>query len=230
MNFLAPEKRQLRKLNLGCGHDLREGYINVDLHERHNPDLVADITNLQNLPSGHFDEIVAQDVLEHLERAKVPIALQEWSRLLANNGTLRIRVPSLVHMEKHLCIPENQTIEKADEIMHMIFGTQAYNGDYHLAGFTPLILKHRLQEAGMLICEAQLLWGLVYEVVGRKCNNLSDAKEIVHNLYYTTLNRPVDPSGLDYFTNALNKNQITIDQFLCTLKSSDEYKSQRFSG
>jgi hypothetical protein len=32
-----------RKLNLGCGWDKRDGYLNVDLHGSHDPDLVADV-------------------------------------------------------------------------------------------------------------------------------------------------------------------------------------------
>ncbi len=54
------------RLNLGCGWDLREGYLNVDVHDFHKPDLVADVTKLDMLPSGRYREIIAQDVLEHL--------------------------------------------------------------------------------------------------------------------------------------------------------------------
>ncbi|MBO9513995.1 MAG: methyltransferase domain-containing protein [Variovorax sp.] len=82
-----------RKLNLGCGFDIRPGYLNVDLHEWHKPDLVADITRLDMLPSGGFDEVVAQDVLEHLERHKVQGALDEWVRLLCEDGVIHIRAP-----------------------------------------------------------------------------------------------------------------------------------------
>ena len=30
-----------RRLNLGCGFDVRPGYLNVDLHAWHKPDLLA---------------------------------------------------------------------------------------------------------------------------------------------------------------------------------------------
>src|SRR3954449_9383032 len=52
------------RLNVGCGYDIRPGFLNVDNGDWHSPDLVADITDLVMLPSGHFEEIVAQDVLE----------------------------------------------------------------------------------------------------------------------------------------------------------------------
>lgn len=215
---------QSRKLNLGSGHDYREGYINVDLYERHKSDLVADITSLDMLPSGQFDEIVAQDVLEHLERSKVPLALKEWSRLLADNGTIRIRIPSLIHMVLHLCQPENQTIEKADEIMHMIFGTQAYSGDFHLSGFNPVILNARLGEVGLQICDAKILWGLVYEVVGRKCSTLTNPDKIVENAYFNVLHRPADASGLSHFSHELQTKRINVSNLWEQLKASEEFK------
>ena len=62
------------RLNLGCGYDRREGFLNVDLHAFHDPDLVGDVRSLPALPSGRYTEIVAQDVLEHLERADGPVA------------------------------------------------------------------------------------------------------------------------------------------------------------
>src|SRR6478672_11115968 len=59
-----------RRLNLGCGFDYREGFLNIDLNDFHKPDLVADVRNLHSLPSDFYEELVANDVLEHLERAE----------------------------------------------------------------------------------------------------------------------------------------------------------------
>ena len=72
-----------KKLNVGCGFDIRPGFLNVDAAAFHDPDLVADVTDLRMLPDGYFEEIVAQDVLEHFERSKTSTALTEWSRLLS---------------------------------------------------------------------------------------------------------------------------------------------------
>ncbi len=77
------------RLNVGCGYDIRPHFLNVDNGDWHSPDLVADITNLVMLPSGHFEEIVAQDVLEHIERGKQISTLREWGRLLSPDGVLR---------------------------------------------------------------------------------------------------------------------------------------------
>lgn len=221
---VSSELLRRRKLNLGCGHDLRDGYINVDLHARHNPDLVADITKLDMLPSQGFDEIVAQDVLEHLERQKVQGAVVEWANLLAVGGVLRVRVPSLEHMLKALCRPENRSAKKADEIIHLIFGTQAYTGDYHLSGFTAAVLEARLENAGLKVCNAMLMYDMVYDVTARKCEQLTDPLEFVHNSYFAVLGRPADPDGLEYFSAKLSSNELSRDQVLEILKNSDEYK------
>src|SRR5262245_52584737 len=136
------------RLNLGCGYDKRAGYLNVDLQVFHSPDLVADVTALP-LPSGHFELIVAQDVLEHLERKRVPAALTEWSRLLAHEGVLELRVPSLFDLFFMLAAPENRSAEDSAKVIHLLYGTQAYTGDYHLSGFTAELLEDLLSKAGL---------------------------------------------------------------------------------
>ena len=62
--------RQYKKVNLGCGFDKRKEYLNVDLNDFHSPDLVADVTKLEMLPENHFEEVLAIDILEHIERTK----------------------------------------------------------------------------------------------------------------------------------------------------------------
>jgi predicted SAM-dependent methyltransferase len=212
-----------RKLNLGCGHDLRDGYINVDLHARHNPDLVADITKLDMLPSASFDEIVAQDVLEHLERYRVQGALNEWSRLLANEGVLCVRVPSMEHMFKALCKPENRPVQKAEEMIHKIYGTQAYTGDYHLSGFTASLLESKLEIAGLQVCSAVIKWDMVYDIVARKHKGeLEDPIEFIHQAYFKILGRAADISGLEHFSQRLQSGDLTREMVITTLEKSSE--------
>jgi len=82
---------QFKKLNLGCGSDIRDGYLNVDKHRISGVDMVHDVEVLP-LPfeDNFFEEIICQDILEHLEY--VPV-LKELHRILAKGGRLIIRVP-----------------------------------------------------------------------------------------------------------------------------------------
>ncbi|MEH2168195.1 MAG: methyltransferase domain-containing protein [Nostoc sp.] len=137
-----------RKLNLGCGFDIRSAYLNVDFQDFHNPDLVADIRKLDMLPSEFYEEIIAQDCLEHFPRLDTEPALAEWSRLLKSGGILKLRVPDLIGLLKLFSWESNQSIEKQKVLVQCLYGTQAYNGDWHLTGFTQILLEHYLEEAG----------------------------------------------------------------------------------
>lgn len=208
----------------GCGFDYREGYLNVDLHERHKPDLVADATHLPMLPSAHFEEILAQDVLEHFERAKTAPALAEWSRLLAPDGVLHVRVPSLFGMFELLAHPHHRDAEKAEEIIHLMYGTQAYTGDFHLAGFTAATLDAHLRRAGLLVCEATVEHGWLFDIRARKTDRLASNREFLHGAYFSILGRPADPQGLIDFERALTDGRLTRDTLEETLRDSEEAK------
>lgn len=184
------------RLNLGCGFDIRAGYLNVDLHARHNPDLVADVGDLSMLPGGYFDEIVAQDILEHLERHRTVPVLAGWARLLKPGGIVHIRVPSLFDLFEMLASPAQREIEKTEEVIHLMYGTQAYTGDYHLAGFTARLLGEYLSRAGLLVCKATLYYSWLHDISARKTDRLTDPLEIAHNVYFNVLDRAGDADGL----------------------------------
>lgn len=135
-----------KRINLGCGWDVRPGYLNVDLHGSHNPDLVADVCDLHMLPDAFYDEVVAQDVLEHLQREQALPALREWARITRPGGTLVLRVPNLIGLVELMA--HHLDVETQRELVQCLYGTQAYNGDYHQNGFTELLLRHDLYETG----------------------------------------------------------------------------------
>lgn len=156
------------KLNLGCGWDLREGYLNVDLHDFHKPELVADVTKLEMLPSDYYSEVLAQDVLEHLPRQSTVEVLRGWSRLLKVSGLLHLRVPSVIDLAELLKLPENQSIARQELLVQCLFGTQAYTEDCHYTTFTEPLLRHYLAEAGMEVEEWRLRDEWLFEVDARK--------------------------------------------------------------
>ena len=112
-----------RKLNLGCGFDIRPGYLNVDFQEFHHPDLVADIRKLEMLPSEFYEEVLAQDCLEHFPRCDTKPALAEWSRLLKPGGVLKLRVPNLLGLLELFTWESKQTIDDQETLVQCLFGT-----------------------------------------------------------------------------------------------------------
>jgi len=81
----------VKKLNLGCGNDIRKGWINLDSIYLPGVDIIHDLEKLP-LPFSdeEFDEVLCQDILEHLEY--IPL-LKELYRILKFGGKLVIRVP-----------------------------------------------------------------------------------------------------------------------------------------
>jgi len=210
------------RINIGCGYDVRAGYLNVDLQPKHNPDLVADATHLPMLPSGYFEEILAQDVLEHLERDRTEPALAEWARLLAPEGVLQLRVPSLFGMFELLSMPHYREFSKAKEIVHLMYGTQAYTGDYHLTGFTAALLDGYLRNAGFLVCEAAIKDIWLFDVRARKTERLRDDAEFLHSAYFSVLGRPADAAGLEAKSRALASGAATRESIEDSIRHSEE--------
>lgn len=89
-----------RRLNFGCGSDYREGWINVDVTDEEKwsggrrPDILIRSTDDKlPIPDNSLDYILADNVVEHVERARVHGLLMEFHRILAPGGTLEIWVP-----------------------------------------------------------------------------------------------------------------------------------------
>jgi hypothetical protein len=163
------------RVNLGAGYDRREGYLNVDLQAFHDPDLVGDVRSLPELPSGRYVEVLAQDVLEHLERADAPVALREWRRLLAPGGQLWLRVPDMMSLQRWLA--DSDDADRHRQIMHWLFGTQAYVGDFHLSGYTDVLLCDELRRAGFVAGEFERRDGWLWE--GAATADGSDAQPVM---------------------------------------------------
>jgi SAM-dependent methyltransferase len=80
-----------KKLNLGCGDDIRSGWVNLDSANIPGVDIVHNIEQLP-LPfqNSEFSEILCQDILEHVEYINI---LKDLHRILTPGGILHIRVP-----------------------------------------------------------------------------------------------------------------------------------------
>jgi SAM-dependent methyltransferase len=88
------------KLNLGCGFDKRDGWLNVDGFAECQPDQLLDIEQTPwDLPSDAFEHILMKHVLEHVgaDFKVFAAVMRELYRVAAPGGILEIHVPHVRH-------------------------------------------------------------------------------------------------------------------------------------
>lgn len=126
------------KINLGCGYDIRAGWINVDSSQLPGVNVVHNIEQLP-LPfeNESATEVVCQDVFEHIEY--IPV-LKDIHRILKPNGTVTIRVPHFTSKNSYT----DPTHKKLFAIRTFDFFTThppKGRGYYHNFSFTEMLQK-----------------------------------------------------------------------------------------
>ena len=79
------------KLNLGCGDDIKKGYVNLDSIKLPGVDVVSDLNKKLPFKDNTFEEVYCSHVLEHLDSIDSP--LEEIWRITKNGGRVIIKVP-----------------------------------------------------------------------------------------------------------------------------------------
>ena len=85
-----------KRLNLGCGDDVKPLYINIDAVKIKKDILTLNINNIRNhFQDSTIHEIYAKDVLEHVGLPTVKKWISDWSNLLTSGGILTITTTCL---------------------------------------------------------------------------------------------------------------------------------------
>lgn len=119
------------KLHLGAGNEIREGFVNQDIRPLPGIDLVCDAREIPYIDN-YFDEILANDLLEHMPRLETEKTLREWNRILKIGGFLILKVPNLDVIFAWYYMK----IISPEEAVRRIFGTQDYPENTHKTIFT----------------------------------------------------------------------------------------------
>lgn len=95
-------------LNLGCGGDIRDDSINIDITQAEGIDLVLDLSVFPwPWPDNSVDGIHASHIIEHLPDPK-PFIL-ECLRILKKGGFLRLKVPHSSNISAVGCMGHYRT-------------------------------------------------------------------------------------------------------------------------
>jgi len=144
------------KLNLCCGDDVREGYVNIDVRKTKPNVLVIDLERelLRVFPDSSIDEIVARDCVEHISWRRVENLLRDIHRVLKPNGVLFMQVPDLEAIARKIIL--NPDFCYGDlcgwkAISYWVYGGQEYSENTHKAGFTIPTLKRLLESIGFAV-------------------------------------------------------------------------------
>ncbi len=92
-NYLQQNK--IRKLHLGCGFNLIDGWLNSDYQPYPTDTLRLDATQTFPIEDNQFDYIFSEHMIEHLEYAGGASMLKECFRVLRKDGTIRVSTPDL---------------------------------------------------------------------------------------------------------------------------------------
>ena len=139
------------KLHIGCGNNLKPGYVNID---EHNPKADVRIP-IQRLayPNGSVERIEGYMVLEHLTPADTRLFLRNAHGMLEPGGTLILEVPDLEKVCRLILMfagdPEH--LETGPFGLRGIFGEPTDHmtiGDYHKWGYTPALAEKMVRDAG----------------------------------------------------------------------------------
>lgn len=134
----------VKKVNLGCGPQDLDGYINVDMRDLDNVDIVSSATELP-FEKEELDEILSSHLIEHftaviMEKEVLPY----WYSLLKKGGKIRSILPNISYMA-HKYVENEISFEDYAEV---ISGGQEYEGNYHYAVYSTDKLCKLLEKVG----------------------------------------------------------------------------------
>lgn len=134
------------RLNLGCGNDLRIGYINSDLYNNK----ANESFDSSALPyfDNSVDEILAYHLIEHFPYRKALNTLAEWYRALKVGGKLRIETPDLLSSCEVFAAHRNDPDWRRGFVGHFFSEAGDTPGQLHYFLFTESHLTFELNRVG----------------------------------------------------------------------------------
>jgi predicted SAM-dependent methyltransferase len=105
------KQNTVRKLHIGCGGHLLEGWLNSDYYPASSSDILH-LDAIQRFPfdGGEFDFLFSEHMIEHVPYSQGCLMLNECFRVLKPNGVLRLSTPDLFFLIR-LCSENKSEVE-----------------------------------------------------------------------------------------------------------------------
>jgi predicted SAM-dependent methyltransferase len=147
------------KLHLGCGKNVKEGYINIDKYVQFDGVENLDIFNLP-FDNDSVNEIITEHLIEHIPFKDEEIFWKECFRLLKKEGVLIVEAPDMEWLCEQFLQANDEFTEfyqvgaldhyfgHGKSIEHRwgmitthFFGNQNGDGQFHYNGYTEQKMK-----------------------------------------------------------------------------------------
>ena len=156
-------------LHVGCGQKAKSqttrGFadeawteVRFDINPEAKPDIVGTMLDMASVKTGSMEAIFSSHNIEHLYPHEVPVALNEFKRVLAPEGFVVLTCPDLQSVckpiaEGKLTEPLYQSPAGPIAPIDILFGHRAsmQRGEFYMAhrcGFTEKVLSATFQQAG----------------------------------------------------------------------------------
>lgn len=131
-NYLN-QKELNKKLHLGCGNNVLEGWLNADLFSNKNV-IYLNITQKMPFLDCTFQYVLAEHTIEHIEYNEAKKMLKEIYRILKKNGVIRIATPSL---EKYIGLYQDNINEFQKTVVKTMTDNWIRTGFYKASNYAP---------------------------------------------------------------------------------------------
>jgi predicted SAM-dependent methyltransferase len=185
----------MKKLNVGCGQDIRKGWVNLDCHNRYGGvNVVYDLSKIAYYPffklfdlkvekpsmpfkDNSFDYILCSHVLEDFPDP-LPF-MEEFIRLTKPKGLIEIRTPNETHVwcnlyhKRGFSLTAWQVYMKQDNYSSGAQEIELIEQKYYYS-----VAKYK----SFIIKAYGLFWSTVYNLLGRRIVDTTWIKYLVPNM------------------------------------------------
>ncbi len=152
------KKMKLIKYNLGCGTDIRDGFINVDSAYIKNVKgkyVRGDITTFKY---ENADLFLIDNVLEHFTFEDARKLLIRLKSFLKPEGNIIIVVPDFKHLSEVINLLSPNTLFTSNGwCSNCLLGTQKTSSDVHKSFYTQELLKYLCEVSGYNILQWHIM-------------------------------------------------------------------------